>query len=174
MEKEVVFSSRPFVKERVHSRWLEMVVTIREVALTKFLADSGQRGMFISAFLENGETHDLAVVWLEEGVDRKVALPRASRHHVNAREVVAKRTGLGIRVPKESFLEMVGKFLSPRAAAVSNAPPQLDVEDLIKALRTQRSWDVNCVRTVKRWNTKSILLKSTEKPKERYDNCRIS
>ena len=178
LEKDVVFSSRPFLKERGDSRWLEMVVTIREGALTKFLQASGQRGVFVSAFLEKGEAHDLAVVWLEEGVDLKEALSRASRHHVNARGVVAKRTGLGIRVPKESFLEMVGKFLSPTAAAkeirkqgqsvfeVSNAPPWLDVEDLIRALRTQWNWDVDYVRTIKRWNTKSILLKSTEKPKK--------
>ena len=90
---------------------------------------------------------------------------------------MANKSGLGVRVPKGDFMDMVGKFVNPMSAAkeirrqgqkiyeVSRAPPWLDADELVMTLRAQWSWDVDYLRTIKKWNTKTILLKSSETPK---------
>ena len=177
LAKDMCFTSRPFLKEIGEQRWFEMVATIRETSLVKFLQASGHGGIFVNTFLEKGDTNEFSIVWLEDDISLKEALSRASRHNTTSRGVVANKRGLGIRVLKSDFMDMVGKFVNPMNAAkeirrqgqkiyeVSRAPPWLDVDELVMTLRTQWSWDVDYLRTIKNWNTKTVLLKSSEAPK---------
>ena len=136
----------------------------------------GEKGCSLIPSERKADTNEYTVIWLDEGVELQDALSRASRHDTS-RGVVANKQGLGIRVPREKFMEMVTKFVSPTTAAkeirrqgqkvyeVSKAPPWVDVEELISTLRTQWNWDVDYLRTIKGWNTKTILVKSTSEPK---------
>ena len=177
LSTEICFTSRPFLKEIGESRWFEMVATIRESAFVKFLQNSGLRGIFVNPFRERGEQSEYAVVWLEDNISLNDAVNRARVHGANVRGVVSSKRGLGIRVQSESFKDMVGKLLPPemvekelrrqgqKVYEVSKAPPWLDVEDLVTILRKEWKWDVDYLRTVRAWNTKTILLRSADPPK---------
>ena len=143
LAKNMCFTSRPFLKEIGEQRWFEMVATIRETSLVKFLQASGHGGLFVNTFLEKGDTNEFSIVWLEDDISLKEALSRASRHNTTSRGVVANKRGLGIRVLKSDFMDMVGKFVNPMNAAkeirrqgqkiyeVSRAFPWLDVDELV-------------------------------------------
>ena len=51
LANDMCFTSRPFLKEIGEQRWFEMVATIRETSLVKFLQASGHGGLFVKRTL---------------------------------------------------------------------------------------------------------------------------
>ena len=126
---------------------------------------------------------NLEVAWFNSDININDALSTASRFEGIAWVVACGKRGLGIRVPEDTFENVLVKILGVTDATkelkkynqviyeISKAPPWVDFDDLKGALIATWKWEVDFVRCIQRWNTKTFLVRAPSVPP--HDSCEV-
>ena len=179
VKEHLLYSYRPAIKAAGGNEWVEAVLTVKAARLPQLHANSGQGGIFVSKF-RTGAPEDNAwkVVWFEKGETLEDALGK-TKLLPDAAGLVCTSKGLGIRLPTAGFKEKVKKIFGQERAnkedargnrqffEIQKCPPWVDGDSLVNSLKAKWGWEVQVVRVVKGWNTKTLIVgASTAPPKD--------
>ena len=168
----------PFVRRVGASEWLEAIVFVSELSLGQFLTKSGQKGMFVNPFFDQDMIDDgcLKKLWFEPGTTLQAALSRTARHSNMVIGLVCNPLGLGARVNVAHLEAMKEKLLTPsenermskrdgqKFYQASKIPPWVDYDDFRLQVKNQWNWEIDLVRIVSGFGTKTFIVRSQNPP----------
>ena len=179
--KNVLYRSRPSVKKSGEDEWLEIVMTVSQPEARKLMKVSGRDGVFVKPF-RSKETPDdglFRIVWLGPDVALSDALTKIQPIESRVLGLEVGRKGLGVRVLTACFSEVLPHILPKTEAEnelrrrdqkiyeITEVPPWVAFENLKESMGGLWKWDIELVRVINRFRTKTFLVRaSTAPPRE--------